>query len=251
MDSKEIEKQLNMTYDELVKYLQKKYGMAKKPYFATPEFKSVSTGIRRTGTEGLYCHHIKEYKEGCLLSTPSVAKHQPYEYQLPENLVYANVLEHLILHLKIEEETGSSPGFINICRQINDFWGGYSFKELYYNKVYSLVDNNFEDYIRILLKFIDLQEDKENLPETLYQGIALGNVKKIIESLNIKYKIINGEIRTLKQIEDEKNSMFMNKEIDNLLKSIAEKEKRERFRPKRVYEKMLSQANKIRKNKKR
>ena len=99
MDRTEIYKELQMTYDELQQYLIEKYGGAVCAYFATPECKSKSKKISRTG-EGLYCHHMDEDKGGNL-SDPVGAINQPFEWQKKERLVYCNVLEHLILHIKI------------------------------------------------------------------------------------------------------------------------------------------------------
>ena len=39
-----------------------------------------------------------------MLSNPQFAITQPYEYQLGKNLVYCNLLEHLILHMKITDD---------------------------------------------------------------------------------------------------------------------------------------------------
>ena len=59
MESAEIEKQLGMTYDELVGFLIKKYGPAKFDYFRTETCKSRNPKASRA-SEGLICHHIDE-----------------------------------------------------------------------------------------------------------------------------------------------------------------------------------------------
>ena len=102
MKSIEIQKELEMKYSELVEYLLKKYGPAKYDYFCTESCKSKNHKVSRTN-EGLYCHHIDEDK-AIMLSNDSYAIKNPYEYQKAERLVYCNVLEHLILHIKIVEE---------------------------------------------------------------------------------------------------------------------------------------------------
>ncbi|MDD4690611.1 MAG: hypothetical protein PHE51_12825, partial [Eubacteriales bacterium] len=78
MNSKELYKELQMTYDELQRYLIEKYGAAVCDYFATPECKSKSKKVTRTG-EGLYCHHMDEDKGGNLGNAPD-AKGQPFEW---------------------------------------------------------------------------------------------------------------------------------------------------------------------------
>ena len=88
----------DMTYDELCCYLLKKYGKAEYDYFSTPECKSVQKKNSRT-KEGLEIHHIDENRYPLL--SAGWAKNMPYECQKADRLVYANVLEHLLLHIKI------------------------------------------------------------------------------------------------------------------------------------------------------
>ena len=168
MKSIEIQKELEMKYSELVEYLLKKYGPAKYDYFCTESCKSKNHKVSRTN-EGLYCHHIDEDK-AIMLSNDSYAIKNPYEYQKAERLVYCNVLEHLILHIKIVEEPRNKAaneleiqgigGVINfICPQINDYYNGFVFKQPYLIKIYSLIENNFEDYIRVLKYLLDIIDD--------------------------------------------------------------------------------------------
>lgn len=168
MKSIEIQKELEMKYSELVEYLLKKYGPAKYDYFCTESCKSKNHKVSRTN-EGLYCHHIDEDK-AIMLSNDSYAIKNPYEYQKAERLVYCNVLEHLILHIKIVEEPRNKAaneleiqgigGVINfICPQINDYYNGFEFKQPYLIKIYSLIENNFEDYIRVLKYLLDIIDD--------------------------------------------------------------------------------------------
>ena len=167
MNSVEIQKQLKMTYDELVQYLLKKYGAAKYDYFLTETCKSKNPKVSRT-SEGLYCHHIDEDK-AIMLCNDEFAANNPFEYQKAERLVYCNVLEHLILHIKIVEEPRNENankmelqgigGAINfLCPQINDYYNGYQFKRDYLIKIYSIIEDNFDDYINILRYFLDVIE---------------------------------------------------------------------------------------------
>lgn len=164
MKSIEIQNELKMRYMELVEYLLKKYGPAKYDYFCTESCKSKNHKASRTN-EGLYCHHIDEDK-AIMLSNDKFATKNPYEYQKADRLVYCNVLEHLILHIKIAEEPRNKAanefeiqgigGVINfLCPQINDYYNGFEFKQPHLIKIYSLIENNFEDYISILKYFLD------------------------------------------------------------------------------------------------
>ena len=167
MESTEIKNQLKMTYDELVDYLLKKYGPAQYDYFRNESCKSKNSKVSRTN-EGLYCHHIDENK-AILLSNDKFAVNNPFEYQKANRLVYCNVLEHLILHIKIVEEPknenanqmeiqGIGGAVCFICPQINDYFNGYEFKQQYLINIFSLIENNFNDYIDILEYFLDVVE---------------------------------------------------------------------------------------------
>lgn len=169
MESTEIKNQLKMTYDELVDYLLKKYGPAQYDYFCNESCKSKNSKVSRTN-EGLYCHHIDENK-AILLSNDKFAVNNPFEYQKANRLVYCNVLEHLILHIKIVEEPknenanqmeiqGIGGAVCFICPQINDYFNGYEFKQQYLINIFSLIENNFNDYIDILEYFLDVVEKK-------------------------------------------------------------------------------------------
>ena len=167
MESTEIKNQLKMTYDELVDYLLKKYGPAQYDYLRNESCKSKNSKVSRTN-EGLYCHHIDENK-AILLSNDKFAINNPFEYQKANRLVYCNVLEHLILHIKIVEEPknenanqmeiqGIGGAVCFICPQINDYFNGYEFKQQYLINIFSLIENNFNDYIDILKYFLDVVE---------------------------------------------------------------------------------------------
>lgn len=159
MKSEEIKKELGLGYQELVDYLLDKYGPAEGDYFRNETCKSKNPIVSRS-SEGLECHHIDEDK-AIMLSDSRWASKNPFEYQKADRLVYCNVLEHLILHAKIIEEPRNkkankleSPGVggvINyLCPKINDYYNGYEFKRDYQRKMFSLIADNFDDYIEIL-----------------------------------------------------------------------------------------------------
>ena len=154
-----------MTYRELISYLLEKYGAAKYDYFCNESCRSKNHKVSRT-SEGLFCHHIDEDR-AIMLSNTLLAKMHPWEYQKADRLVYCNVLEHLILHIKIVEgplsEDNSKIGIYGIggaitclCPEINDFYNGYKFQKQYLIKIYSLIEDNFDDYIYILKYFLNV-----------------------------------------------------------------------------------------------
>ena len=193
MDSLEIESQLEVSYDDLVEYLLCKYGRAQYDYFCNELCKSKNRKVIRTD-EGLICHHIDEDKVIMLSNDKNAIKHS-FDHQKADRLVYCNVLEHLILHIKIVEEReepselqgfGGAVGFI--CPQINDYFNGYEFKQPYLVRIYSLIQNNFEDYINILKYFLAVIEDKPihrvlTNKETLSVGWDGQTVKRVYDKL--------------------------------------------------------------------
>lgn len=153
------EKMLSMSYDDIVKLLLKKYGAAKHDYFTDRECTIKNKLVSRTA-EGLFCHHIDEDK-AIMLSNDEYAARNPFEYQKKNRLVYCNLLEHLLLHVKIAEEPRNPDanenelpgigGAINyLCKQLNDIYAGKEPTEEWRKIVASKVQDSFDDYIRIL-----------------------------------------------------------------------------------------------------
>ena len=162
MEKDEIELELGMSYRELVNYLLKKYGPAKGDYFRNETCRSKNPIVSRSD-EGLECHHIDEDK-AIMLSMTNFAIRNPYKYQRADRLVYANLFEHLILHLKIVKEplkasanVGEAVGIggaINLICLLNDYYNGYEFKRPYLVKATSMFENNFDEYIEIILELL-------------------------------------------------------------------------------------------------
>ena len=91
-----------MSYEDYVYFLIRKYGMVKYPYFK--EVYSGKIDSRNARIENcLYIHHIDEDK-AAFLSSDKGHRSAFGEYQLPWRLVYCNVVEHMILHMKIVEK---------------------------------------------------------------------------------------------------------------------------------------------------
>ena len=164
MNSIELQNEMALAYDELVTYLQNKYGLPERAYFRTETCKSKSP-ITRSG-EGLYVHHVKE-TEIDDLSKPERALEYPWEYQMPHNLCYCNYLEHLLLHIHINkkrvEERGVfiCDGVLNhIIPELNHIYIDnpvYEAKnQLWRNHIKEQIIDNYEDYKTILAKWLDM-----------------------------------------------------------------------------------------------
>ena len=187
MNSKEeYLKEIGLSYGDLCKYLQQKYGQAAGDYFVTPECKTNNKKITRT-SEGLFCHHIFEDRY-YNLGNSSMAKTQPFEAQKKENLVYCNYIEHLILHLKINANARSvfeeafeikyffnSIGFVWIASEINFLYKNGGSSQKWRNNCFRVIKDDFEDYVSILraaLCFID-KRFVGNKKRTLHEGDVL------------------------------------------------------------------------------
>lgn len=155
----EYEVDLLMNYNDLVASLLKKYGAAKHNYFKDREC-TINNPLVSRSSEGLFCHHIDEDK-AIMLSNDKYAAQNPFEYQKASRLVYCNLLEHLLLHVKIAEEPRNPDanenelpgigGAINfICKQLNDIYDGKEPADEWRKKAAALVRDSFDDYIRIL-----------------------------------------------------------------------------------------------------
>lgn len=115
---------LELTYDLAIQKMLDKYGLVKDDYFREAsyyrflkgEIKSISKGKYQRTSEGLYCHHSDEIKwinisnEGFILD-----QKVPFESQKKENLVYCDLIEHLILHAIIIKETDAEYGYAGYC----------------------------------------------------------------------------------------------------------------------------------------
>ena len=168
MDSKEVDKELGLSYDELCDYLLEKYGAAKHDYFVNESCRTTNKKVSRT-KEGLFCHHMDEDK-AIMLCNPKWALRNPFEYQKADRLVYCNALEHLILHIKIMEEPqkpGANElelqgigGAVNfLIPELNHCYSGYEYKRDYEKNIYGLISENFDDYIKILKYLIKVAEN--------------------------------------------------------------------------------------------
>ncbi|WP_425382385.1 hypothetical protein [Spiroplasma endosymbiont of Melieria omissa] len=160
----EVEKLLTMNYENVCNFLKNKYGCISKKYFSDATMSKKSQGITR-GKEGLYIHHIDEDK-AILLSTPKWAQKSLFAYQYADRLVYCNLLEHLVLHIKIFEyphpnkhnfmEVGVGGIYAFIVPELNDIYSGIQYKQPWKQKVTELVLPLKEDYFKCIKKLVEL-----------------------------------------------------------------------------------------------
>ncbi len=190
LDETEYRKMLNSSYGVIVKYLLKKYGKAKHDYFKDTDCNQKNPLVSRAA-EGLYCHHIDEDK-AILLSNDNYAKANPFGYQKASRLVYCNLLEHLLLHVKIaaepkadganENELQGIGGAINfICKELNDIYAGKEYKEEWRKKVADAVKDSFDDYI-LILKYLWQVVEKNTLYKALItkESLCVGFDGKVV-----------------------------------------------------------------------
>ncbi|WP_342276493.1 hypothetical protein [Spiroplasma endosymbiont of Nebria brevicollis] len=156
----EIEKLLEMNYEYVCDYLKNKYGNVPKDYFVDKTI---------------------------LLSTPEWARISPFNYQKADRLVYCNLLEHLVLHIKIFEypypnknpmmAVGVGGIFEFIVPELNDIYSGIQYKQPWKQKVIENIISLKTEYFKCIKKIIEL-----NFPYSL------------LNSFNTKYGLWNNEI---------------------------------------------------------
>lgn len=165
MTVQEYEKVKNYTYLEYCDYLQKKYGIGLCDYMS--ENWKKNSKVTRT-KEGLYVHHKYE-DHAIMLGNPEYAKKNPYEWQKKENLVYCNLLEHLLLHLLICEypakdknknEQVGMGGVVNfIVPELNDVYSGFVSKQLWQQNCHNVIIDNKDTYLLLIKRYKDFHED--------------------------------------------------------------------------------------------
>lgn len=198
MNLDEYEKVKDLTYLEYCDYLQNKYGIGKDNYFSKNWGKH--TKVSRT-KEGLMAHHKYEYK-AIMLSTVEYAKRHPYKWQLAENIVYCDYLEHLFLHILICEyhPNGSTTervgigGVVNfLVPELNDIYSGWQSKQEWKLACCNKIIDDRNVYLILLKRFIS----KAPLMYRLF-----GN-KALRKSFNEKYGLWNrkNNIEIFKQIK--------------------------------------------------
>ena len=160
MKMTEFLKVKEMTYLEYCDYLQKKYGMGLADYMTKSFNKNLK--VSRT-SDGLIAHHKAEDKM-IMLSTKRIAEMCPYEWQLRENIVYCDYLEHLLLHVlicmypspeKFPLADVGVGGVVNfIVPELNDLYSGWKSKQAWQMNCHDKVIEDKAVYLEILKMFI-------------------------------------------------------------------------------------------------
>lgn len=195
MFQEELYREISMSYYELVEYLLDKYGAAQYDYFCNDNCKSQPKKLKRT-SEGLICHHIREDMGGNLNGSGE-ARTQPYEWQQKQNLVYCNLLEHLILHIKIDvlrqkhrlfkpddiSHFFTTGGVYMVCQDVNDLFVLNGTKVPWKQRCYEEIKENYEEYCIIIKSVI----------EYIVSQYIGSKEEMSSESYPVRYRLKNGE----------------------------------------------------------
>lgn len=160
MNSSELWEQFDMDYHEQLLYLKSKYGLPQGNYFLTESCKSTNSKITRA-KEGLFIHHDYEWNPddfGChALSDGEIAREKSYDYQLSANLTYCNLLEHLMLHIKIHKlridvfncnEIDGVEKFL--IPQLNDMYKTKKYKKEWLVATKEQIADNYLDFKKLV-----------------------------------------------------------------------------------------------------
>lgn len=159
INQQEYESVKHLTYLEYCDYLQRKYGIGLSNYMT----KNWNKNYKCTRTkEGLFAHHKFE-DHAIMLSSKEFAMVNPFEWQMAQNIVYCDFLEHLFLHILICENPAQDKnlfeavgigGIINfIVPELNDFYSGFETKQEWRKNCYDLVRNDKAVYLILLKRF--------------------------------------------------------------------------------------------------
>jgi hypothetical protein len=176
MNLEEYKKVQNYNYVEYCDYLQSKYGAGLCDYMTKNWNKNQK--ISRT-KDGLYAHHKYE-DHAILLSNPEYAKKNPYEWQLRENIVYCDLLEHLFLHILICENPSKNKnknekvgfgGVVNfIVPELNDVYSGWVSKQQWQLNCHNKIINDKNVYMELVKRFKELYDNNPFILKNLYRS---------------------------------------------------------------------------------
>lgn len=155
MKSSEINFELSLSYSDLCSYLLQKYGPVPGNYFTNETCSTVNTSIKRSN-EGLEIHHLCESLDSAYnLSSPVEARQHTFDYQLSKNLCYCNLLEHLILHIKINLNRASTlqgiiiDGAFVISQRLDELYEVCRTLSDRDRALLEPITNNYSDYINL------------------------------------------------------------------------------------------------------
>lgn len=158
------------SYDDYCKYLNNKYGAVRNTYGRK--------GCKRP-EDGLFVHHIREDMVASL-SNNKVRKENDPVLQEPQNLVYCDYLEHLLLHIKIGELTagtknlGLNGTFIYIIPALQSFFTYGRRNPKWNRKYYDAIEDSEDVFNKLLDSYNRLVEDIDiviDFNQTLYAQV--------------------------------------------------------------------------------
>lgn len=171
----------DFSYEGYCGYLNKKYGAVPRKY---------GSSKNKRPDDGLFIHHVRE-DEVASLSNRKIALANDPAYQEPENLVYCNYLEHLLLHIMIGEETagtknlGLNGPFVFIVPALKNYFERGWKNEKINAGYYSAIEGNKEVYDILLKRYNKIVCDTDLVLEhnsTLYPQVedCLNNKNKAL-----------------------------------------------------------------------
>lgn len=176
MNLQEYEKIKDYNYLEYCDYLQEKYGFGLCDYMTKNWNKNPK--VTRT-KDGLYVHHKYE-DHAIMLSTKEYAMKNPYEWQLKENLVYCDFLEHLLLHILICENPSENKnknekvgigGVVNfIVPELNDVYSGFVSKQAWQQNCHNAILNDKDVYLSLIARFKYSNKENPLIVRQLYRS---------------------------------------------------------------------------------
>ncbi len=168
MDITEYQQVKDLTYLEYCDYLQGKYGIGLDDYM-TKSYNE-KRKCKRT-SEGLFAHHKRE-DTAAKLSNKINAMIYPFEWQLKENIVYCDYLEHLLLHVlickypakeKLDSEIVGIGGVTTfIVPELNDLYCGWEPKHQWRKNCFDKVKNDYMVYFDLIDRIIHFSKDNLN-----------------------------------------------------------------------------------------
>lgn len=132
---------LKLSYSDAVKQLKDVNGECKDDYYHEESFNNYINCENSKPVKGGHIpkgwqmHHIDEDKVSNLSSLNKIKKDseaQKFEHQKKERLVYCDLLEHIILHALIAEETNNNfgyGGYESLYDQLNNWVKGTKIPE--------------------------------------------------------------------------------------------------------------------------
>ena len=159
MNIKEYEIVKDFSYLQYCDYLQEKYGIGLCNYMTKSWNKNPKISRSK---DGLFVHHKYE-DHAILLSNKNAAMRNPFEWQLAENMVYCDYLEHLFLHILICENPANDKnkfeavgigGVFIIVSTLNDFYSGWNTEKLLWMQTcLNKVCKDKDVYLTLLKRF--------------------------------------------------------------------------------------------------